>query len=59
MPIYDYECKKCGLIFDKMVSIGDNEKVECPVCGSIDTEKLLSLFASFNSSCGAGGGKFS
>jgi putative FmdB family regulatory protein len=56
MPFFDYECKDCGHVFDKMVSAGEDEVVECPVCESEDTVKLVSLFASFGSSSSDAGG---
>ncbi|MBQ9480890.1 MAG: zinc ribbon domain-containing protein [Clostridia bacterium] len=31
MPIYEYECEKCGNIFDELVKDA-NEKVVCPRC---------------------------
>lgn len=34
MPIYDYKCENCNLIFEKIVPIAerDNKRV-CPECG--------------------------
>jgi putative FmdB family regulatory protein len=47
MPIYEYECEKCGHRFDlrKGVTEGDKE-VKCPECG---TEHSKRVFGSFNS----------
>ncbi len=61
MPIYEYECKECGKVFSKLVSIStaDNE-IKCPVCGSDETSKKFSAFASpaalksSGKSCGSG-----
>ncbi len=34
MPIYEYECKKCGKISEFIKSIKSSDKVEiCPDCG--------------------------
>jgi len=55
MPIYEYRCKNCNHIFDKLQSIGaSNEDVYCPECNSPEPERLLSTFSS--SGAGSGGG---
>ncbi|MCP4230610.1 MAG: zinc ribbon domain-containing protein [bacterium] len=56
MPFFDYECKDCGDTFDKLVSTDGDEAVECPICGSKETMKLVSLFASFGASNSDAGG---
>jgi len=33
MPTYDYECKKCGHIFEVFQSISEEPLKECPKCG--------------------------
>ncbi|WP_298429425.1 zinc ribbon domain-containing protein [Rhodoblastus sp.] len=43
MPIYGYECKKCGASFQTLVRSGD-EPV-CPSCGAVELEQQLSLIA--------------
>lgn len=68
MPIFEYRCKDCGEKFETLVysSAGD-EKIECPECGSVKTEKQMSMFASSGgdesggasrNSCGSGSGYF-
>ena len=47
MPIYEYECKKCGAGFEALV-FGD-EKPECEQCGSKSLKKLVSTFAAVGS----------
>jgi putative FmdB family regulatory protein len=32
MPTYDYECKKCGLRFERLQSISEDPLVSCPEC---------------------------
>jgi putative FmdB family regulatory protein len=66
MPLYEYRCKACGEVFEKMVrwSEADRSPV-CPNCQSPDTQKKMSHIASFGSttsvssgstsSCGSGG----
>jgi len=33
MPLYDYECDKCGGIFEAYSSIADRDNMKCPECG--------------------------
>lgn len=40
MPIYEYECPKCGVRFEEII-FGDDVPA-CPACGAADTHKLLS-----------------
>ncbi|MFC1956814.1 zinc ribbon domain-containing protein [Chloroflexota bacterium] len=54
MPIYEYECLKCGVRFELRRSINDSDReAECTKCGSQVTRRVFSVFAtSFNrSSC--------
>lgn len=53
MPLYEYRCKACNRIFEKLVPVSSSTAVECPSCGAGETSKLLSLFASQ----GGGGGE--
>jgi len=43
MPMYEYECRSCGVAFEALVRTGSEPA--CPACGSQDLERLLSLFA--------------
>lgn len=43
MPIYEFDCKKCGAAFEKLVR-NREEKVTCPECGARTVEKRFSLF---------------
>lgn len=40
MPIYDYQCEKCGN-FEKMQKISEQPLAECPDCGS-EVKKIIS-----------------
>lgn len=50
MPIYEYECRKCGRRFEKLVPRAGTPVV-CEHCGSAKVEKQFSVFAA------ASGGK--
>ena len=45
MPIFEYTCKSCGKNFEKLVLKATDETFPCPECGSISTEKKLSVFS--------------
>jgi putative FmdB family regulatory protein len=37
MPTYEYECRKCGVIFEKFQSMTDERLKSCPECkGRVD-----------------------
>ncbi len=47
MPIFEFECRQCGLEFEKLVRrAGAVAEVECPACGSRKVDEKLSTFAS-------------
>ena len=33
MPLYEYQCKKCGHVFEKIVKFSDKPIKKCPECG--------------------------
>ena len=41
MPLYEYECKKCGHIYDEVRKIDERYDVKCPECGSEESRILL------------------
>jgi putative FmdB family regulatory protein len=43
MPIYEYACRSCAHKFETLVRTGDTPA--CPLCKSLDLERLLSLSA--------------
>ena len=56
MPIFEYKCQKCGAEFDELDSIDNRDKShKCPACGSMKSERQLSVFCA--SSGDGGGGK--
>ena len=62
MPIYEYRCRKCGKIFEKIQKVEEGgESLKCPYCQGKKPEKVLSSFSSTKgsestSSCGPTGG---
>ena len=41
MPLYEYQCTKCGHRFEKIQKFSDPDVKKCPECGA-KVEKLLS-----------------
>jgi putative FmdB family regulatory protein len=63
MPIFEYTCKKCGRIFEKLVLGRNGGEIVCPKCGSARVEQMFSAFATASASpksagvtCGPAGG---
>lgn len=59
MPIYQYQCNKCGHEFETLVR--SSEKPACPSCDSEDLTRQLSLVAApakggSEPACGSPGG---
>ncbi len=58
MPIYEYRCRKCEKVFEKIQKVEEGGKsLKCPCCGGGKLEKILSSFSSSKgsestSSCG-------
>ncbi|MGB9586640.1 MAG: FmdB family zinc ribbon protein [Armatimonadota bacterium] len=52
MPIYEFDCRKCGTRFEELCGI-DSPDVTCPTCKSGDVERLISSF--FSRSSGSSG----
>ena len=41
MPLYEYECKKCGHRFEKIQKFSDKMVRKCPECGGV-VEQMIS-----------------
>jgi putative FmdB family regulatory protein len=67
VPLFEFECNKCGYRFEKLV-LGSDQPA-CPQCDSVNLEKVFSSFAvsrgsssgmsasaASGNSCGAGFG---
>jgi len=47
MPIYEYRCKECGEVFERLIMEPEQEReLVCPKCNSSDVQRVLSAFAS-------------
>ena len=57
MPIFEYECVKCGCRFEKLQKDGSTGVPDCPTCGSEDVKKELSTFAATGGASPAAGCK--
>jgi len=45
MPIYEFECRKCGHKFDLILKADeDYAHLTCPSCGRKELKKLISSF---------------
>ena len=42
MPIYEYQCKACGHEMEAFQKISDDPLKECPNCGDLELNKLVS-----------------
>jgi len=45
MPIYEYECRKCGETHEILQKISEPLKRKCPSCGAMSLKKLVSASA--------------
>ena len=53
MPIYEYECKKCGKRFELRRHIKDSDnEIKCPECGEPSPKRVFSIFGMTSSSAG-------
>jgi putative FmdB family regulatory protein len=41
MPTYEYECRKCGLKFERHQNMTDEPLQECPACGG-QVQRMIS-----------------
>jgi putative FmdB family regulatory protein len=41
MPLYEYQCKKCGHRFEKILKFSDKPVKKCPQCGG-PVEQMIS-----------------
>ena len=41
MPLYEYQCPKCGHRFERIQSFSDPDPKKCPHCGASKVERVL------------------
>ena len=49
MPLYEYHCNVCEIIFERLQLMGSNRLVVCDRCGS-EASRILSVVASYSKS---------
>ncbi|QFU74748.1 zinc ribbon domain-containing protein [Halioglobus maricola] len=45
MPIYEYQCQKCGNELEALQKISDAPLVDCPACQAPELKKMVSAAA--------------
>jgi putative FmdB family regulatory protein len=45
MPIYEYQCQKCGEQLEALQKMSDAPLVDCPACGAPELKKKVSASA--------------
>lgn len=45
MPIYEYQCQKCGNELEALQKVSDEPLLDCPECGSPSLRKKVSAVA--------------
>ncbi|MHB0877749.1 MAG: FmdB family zinc ribbon protein [Anaerolineae bacterium] len=46
MPVFEYQCQRCGRIFEKFVLSASADPGTCPACGASDARRKFSTFSS-------------
>ena len=50
MPLYEYKCRKCGHVFEKIQKFSDKPKASCPECGGAGERQLSAPAVHFKGS---------
>jgi len=45
MPIYEYECEKCGAVFERLCRSAGDDEGRCPNCDAENCRRLISRVA--------------
>ena len=53
MPIFEFLCKDCELIFEELIFGTDTDGVLCPSCGGEQVRKKMATFSSKTGGDGA------
>lgn len=48
MPLYDFECTKCGTVFEDLVKAGQIHTVQCPECEAVEVQRLISKIGGYS-----------
>jgi len=56
MPVYEYQCQRCGHVFEKFTITSRVEPGACPACGAHEVRRKVSTFSSKGQSSSAGAG---
>jgi putative FmdB family regulatory protein len=60
MPVYEYKCKRCAQVFEKLLNRDQRDNHgPCPACNCARSQRLMSMFAGHSSGGGAIGGSSS
>ncbi len=57
MPIYEFKCEKCDLVFEYLVVGKEDKYAQCPSCGGKDTHRVMSTFSSGSSKTSPASGR--
>jgi putative FmdB family regulatory protein len=50
MPLYEYQCKKCGHRFEKIQKFSDKPVKKCPECGGVVEQTISAPAVQFKGS---------
>jgi putative FmdB family regulatory protein len=54
LPVYEYECQKCGERFELRRSMSDSDQdIKCPQCEAENPRRVFSTFATTSSGGGS------
>ena len=54
MPLLEYRCSRCTGVFERLVTrTAGADSAECPTCGEMTGQRMLSLFAQVRGGDGA------
>jgi len=52
MPVFEYRCAACGVRYEALLSSVEPASPQCPRCGGVQVERLISTFAVGRSQAG-------
>ncbi len=45
MPIYEFECRNCGKVFETLILSGNPKHIHCPACSGQKVARIMSTFS--------------